>query len=91
MATPPSHSQSLLPNPDILILDNIEREADRFRLNVHTGLGGDSPRKTLGFEKTGGDNRRTLQSVPRRARYVALAYFGRPVSLRARCGRSRPV
>jgi hypothetical protein len=35
MATPPSHSQSLLPNPDILILDNIEREADRFRLRVH--------------------------------------------------------
>ena len=35
MATPPSHSQSLLPNPDILILDRIEREADRFRLRVH--------------------------------------------------------
>ena len=35
MATPPSHSQSLLPNSDILILDNIEREADRFRLKVH--------------------------------------------------------
>ena len=35
MATPPSHSQSLLPNPAILILDTIEREADRFRLKVH--------------------------------------------------------
>jgi transposase len=35
MATPPSHSQSLLPNPGILILDCIEREADRFRLVVH--------------------------------------------------------
>jgi transposase len=35
MATPPSHSQSLLPNPGILILDRIEREADRFRLVVH--------------------------------------------------------
>ncbi|HLH34452.1 MAG TPA: ISL3 family transposase [Alloacidobacterium sp.] len=35
MAPPPSHSQSLLPNPDILILDRIERDADRFRLWVH--------------------------------------------------------
>ena len=35
MAPPPSHSQSLLPNPDILILDRIERDADRFRLIVH--------------------------------------------------------
>jgi transposase len=35
MAPPPSHSQSLLPNPDSLILDRIERDADRFRLLVH--------------------------------------------------------
>ena len=35
MALPPSHSQSLLPNPDILILDLIERDGDRFRLIVH--------------------------------------------------------
>jgi transposase len=35
MAPPPSHSQSLLPNPDILILDHIERQADRFRFRVH--------------------------------------------------------
>jgi len=35
MAPPPSHSQSLLPNPSILILDRIERDADRFRLLVH--------------------------------------------------------
>jgi transposase len=35
MAHPPSHSQSLLPNPDILILDRIERDADRFRMSVH--------------------------------------------------------
>ena len=30
-----SHSQSLLPNPGILILDRIERDANRFRLIVH--------------------------------------------------------
>jgi transposase len=35
MAPFPSHSQSLLPNPSILILDRIERDADRFRLRVH--------------------------------------------------------
>ena len=35
MALPPSHSQSLLPNADIVILDRIERDADRFRLIVH--------------------------------------------------------
>jgi transposase len=35
MASPPSHSQSLLPNPGILILDDIERQTDRFRLHTH--------------------------------------------------------
>ena len=35
MASPPSHSQSLLPNPGILVLDRIERDQDRFRLMVH--------------------------------------------------------
>jgi transposase len=35
MACPQSHSQSVLPNPGILILDRIERDAERFRLVVH--------------------------------------------------------
>lgn len=35
IATPPSHSEFLLPNPDLLILYAIERDADRFRLMVH--------------------------------------------------------
>jgi hypothetical protein len=35
MAPPPSHSQSLLPNPDILILDRIDQDVDRFLLRVH--------------------------------------------------------
>jgi transposase len=34
MAALSSHSQSLLPNPGILILDHIERDADRIRLMV---------------------------------------------------------
>ena len=35
MAPLPSHSQSLLPNPSILVLDRIERDSDHFRLIVH--------------------------------------------------------
>jgi transposase len=35
MALPPSHSQDLLPNPDILILDGIERDANCMRLLAH--------------------------------------------------------
>lgn len=35
MAASLSHSQSLLPNSSILVLDRIEREADRIRLMVH--------------------------------------------------------
>src|SRR6476659_4252357 len=35
MAHSPSHSQSLLPNPGILILDCVERDSDRFLLRVH--------------------------------------------------------
>jgi transposase len=35
MVSPPSHSQSLLPGPGTLILDRVERDADRFRLVVH--------------------------------------------------------
>ncbi len=35
MAPFSSHSQSLLPNPGILILDRIEADVDRFRLRVH--------------------------------------------------------
>ena len=35
MAPPTSHSQSLVPNPDILTLDRIERDTDRFRFWVH--------------------------------------------------------
>jgi len=35
MAPSASHSQSLLPNPSILILDRIEQDTDRFRLRVH--------------------------------------------------------
>jgi transposase len=31
----PSHSQALLPNPGILLLDRIERDVNRFRLTVH--------------------------------------------------------
>ena len=32
MATPPSHSQSVLPNPQVLILDGIQLDSDGFPL-----------------------------------------------------------
>ncbi len=35
MAAPPSHSQNLLPNPSLLVLDRIEQDSTRFRLIVH--------------------------------------------------------
>ena len=35
MISSSSHSQALLPNPDILIPERIERDANRFRLTVH--------------------------------------------------------
>jgi hypothetical protein len=35
MARPLSHSQSLLPNPDILVLNQIEQGVGRFRLMAH--------------------------------------------------------
>jgi transposase len=35
MISSSSHSQALLPNPDILILERIERDANRCRLTVH--------------------------------------------------------
>src|ERR1700728_4033074 len=35
MAPSSSHSQTLLPNPSILLLDRIERDSDQFRLLVH--------------------------------------------------------
>jgi transposase len=35
MELPLCHSQAVLPNPGILVLDHIERDADGFRLIVH--------------------------------------------------------
>jgi len=34
MAPPPSHSQSVLPQPDILLLDRIEKQGADFRIFV---------------------------------------------------------
>ena len=36
MATPPSHSQSVLPNPQVLILDGIQLDSDGFALDVRS-------------------------------------------------------
>lgn len=39
MATPPSHSQSVLPNSQILLLDRIDRNEDGFTLEVRSRCG----------------------------------------------------
>ena len=80
MAPPLSHSQSLLPNPDSLILDRIERDADRIRLMVHVEQ---KPRCPLCGEVSQSRHsgyRRHLQDLP---------WQGVPVQLWATVGRFR--
>ena len=64
MATPPSHSQSLLPNPNILILDGIERDADRFRLMVHVEQTPTCPLCGQPSQSHHSSYRRHLQDLP---------------------------
>lgn len=64
MAPSPSHSQSLLPNPGILILDRIERDVDRFRLMVRIAQEPKCP--VCGVVSRSGHSRycRYLQDLP---------------------------
>lgn len=64
MAPPPSHSQSLLPNPGILILDRIEREADLFRLVVHVEQEPVCPLCGMASRSGHSSYRRFLQDFP---------------------------
>lgn len=72
MATPPSHSQSLLPNPDIVILDRIERDADRFRLMVHVEQTPTCPLCGEASQSRHSSYRRHLQDLPWQGVYVQL-------------------
>ena len=80
MVPSPSHSQSLLPNSAILILDRIERDDDRFRLLAHVEQ---SPMCPLGSEVS-----RSFHSRYRR-RLQDLPWQGVAVQLRVTVGRFR--
>ena len=64
MATPPIHSQCLLPNPDLRILDGIERDADRFRLLVHVEQIPSCPLCGEVSRSRHSNDRRRLQDLP---------------------------
>src|SRR5713226_273583 len=81
MAAPPSHSQSLLPNPGILILDRIERDADRFRLMVHVEQEPACPLCGQVSRSGHSSYRRYLQDFPWQGVSVQLWGDGRSVSL----------
>jgi transposase len=83
MAFPPSHSQSLLPNPDILILDGIERDS-RIRLMVHVEQTPACPLCREASQSRHSSYRRRLQDLPCQGVVVQMwATVGR-----FRCGNS---
>jgi transposase len=59
-----SHSQSLLPNPRILLLDRIERDAHRFRLTVHVEQEPSCPRCGEVSRSRHSSYSRRLQDLP---------------------------
>lgn len=64
MAPPPSHSQSLLPNPDIWVLDHIERDSDRFQMTVHVEQVPVCPACNQSSQSGHSHYRRFLQDLP---------------------------
>jgi transposase len=59
-----SHSQSLLPNPRILLIDRIERDANRFRLTVHVEQEPSCPRCGEVSRSRHSSYSRRLQDLP---------------------------
>ena len=74
MAHRPSHSQSLLPNPDSLILDRIERDADRFLFMVSVKQ---KPARPICGEVIHGENDAAASSA--RVAITALTGSGGPI------------
>jgi transposase len=60
----PSHSQALLPNPRILLLDRIERDANRFRLIIHVEQESSCPRCGEVSRSRHSSYSRRLQDLP---------------------------
>jgi len=81
MASALSHSQAPLPNPDILVLDRIERIADRFRLMVHVAQEPACPRCGQTSRSMHSSYCHHLQDFPGQGVAVELWAFRAPVSL----------
>lgn len=64
MAAPPSHSQSLLPEPQKLILRRIERQQDRFVLHVGVQQAACCPRCRTASKSRHSAYTRTVQDLP---------------------------
>ena len=64
MAPSPSHSQSLLPNPILLVLDRIEQDPSRFRLFVHADQEPACPVCGQGSRSSHSSYCRYLQDLP---------------------------
>ncbi|MEO5952531.1 MAG: ISL3 family transposase [Chloroflexia bacterium] len=64
MALPSSHSQDLLPNPTVLVLDRIEHAPSRFRLLVHTDQEPACPVCGQESRSSHSTYRRCLQDLP---------------------------
>src|SRR5947209_871605 len=64
MAAPPSHSQSLLPEPQKLILRRIERQQDRFVLHVRVQQAACCPRCRTASKSRHSTYTRTVQDLP---------------------------
>jgi transposase len=80
MISSSSHSQALLPNPDLLILERIERETNRFRLTVRVEQEPTCPRCGAVSRSRHSFYSRRLQDLP---------WQGMAVELRAIVGRFR--
>ena len=80
MISPSSHSQALLPNPDLLILERIEREANRFRMTVRVEQEPTCPRCGAVSRSRHSFYSRRLQDLP---------WQGMAVELRTIAGRFR--
>lgn len=80
MASPPSHAQSVLPDPKTLVLDRIERVANRFILSIHGRQAPRCPRCNRVSSSRHSAYVRTVQDLP---------WQGRSVQIRLRVRRFR--
>src|SRR3954471_23487574 len=80
MAFPPGHSHAVLPNPQILVLESIAREENRFVITVRPRQLPRCPACGTVSKSRHSEYLRTLQDLP---------WQGVPVVMRVRVGRFR--